>query len=807
VANRIAALAVLFLFAHILTLPPTLEDIDSINFALGVRDFEVARHQPHPPGYPVFIALGKVSTRLLQAFGVESAAPRALALWSVLSGAALIALLFALYHQLARDRSLAWWAMAIAVSSPLFWFTALRPLSDMTGLAFAVGAQVLLIAVLMPKGGGAGEPGAAESAAGPAHTGAPPNGSGATIDERRTVRRLILGAALCGFAAGVRVQTLALTAPLLAAAIIWPAAKLTLQVRSWALLAFGVGVLLWGIPLLAASGGLSNYLVTLGIQADQDFTGVVMLWTTRQVRVAISAFLYTFVWPWGSLEIGGLVLLLAVVGAIRAVRGAPRPLVILLIAFVPYAAFHLLFHETVTVRYALPLVVPLAFLAAYALDGLGRLGLPIAAATVVLVSLAITAPAARAYGRDGSPAFTMFERAVDGAAAGGPGAPAVVGMHAVMRRVDDWTPDTGGIGILRAPHGGEWLALVDHWRRQPASPVRFLAEPRHTDLALFDHQARSLEASGRWSFRELPFVAGTRPGPVDLYVMQPPGWMLDRGWALTAQVGGITARDGLGPHIRPSVAWVRARSEPSLLAIGGRNLMPAGGPAARVTLESRTGPIDAWNVVPGFFFRLVSLPLGTLEGDGYVPLQLRATPADQSGQLVPVALEQFDLQQDGTVMLGYVDGWHEPEHDPITARSWRWMSRAGTIWIRPVGREVTLTLAGESPLRYFSQAPVVRVLAGGIELSRFSPAADFTHVVRVPPEALAANGGQIVIESDLWFTPAERSGAGDRRQLALRMYGVSAAAAAPAPGASSRAAYPRSAAAPPRPPAVPTARD
>ena len=54
-----AALAVLFLAAHLSLLPPTLEDIDSVNFALGVRDFDVARHQPHPPGYPVFIALGQ----------------------------------------------------------------------------------------------------------------------------------------------------------------------------------------------------------------------------------------------------------------------------------------------------------------------------------------------------------------------------------------------------------------------------------------------------------------------------------------------------------------------------------------------------------------------------------------------------------------------------------------------------------------------------------------------------------------------------------------------------------------------------
>ena len=82
-----AALVLAFLAAHLAFLPRTLEDLDSINFALGVRHFDVAEHQPHPPGYPVFIALGKVSTGALRAAGVDAAAPRGLAIWSALGGA------------------------------------------------------------------------------------------------------------------------------------------------------------------------------------------------------------------------------------------------------------------------------------------------------------------------------------------------------------------------------------------------------------------------------------------------------------------------------------------------------------------------------------------------------------------------------------------------------------------------------------------------------------------------------------------------------------------------------------------------
>ena len=46
-------IAAVYLLAHLPFLAPSLEDIDSINFALGLRHFDPALRQPHPPGYPV----------------------------------------------------------------------------------------------------------------------------------------------------------------------------------------------------------------------------------------------------------------------------------------------------------------------------------------------------------------------------------------------------------------------------------------------------------------------------------------------------------------------------------------------------------------------------------------------------------------------------------------------------------------------------------------------------------------------------------------------------------------------------------
>ena len=756
--KQLGLLAVLFLIAHLVSLPRTLEDLDSINFALGVRDFDVARHQPHPPGYPVFIALAKLSNGVLSVAAIPASTVRGLAVLSALAGAALVWLLFALYRELSGEPAIAWWAMAVAVASPLFWFTALRPLSDMTGLALVIAAQMFLITALRA----ARPEGSSESTS--------------AVPATSQSMRLLAGAALTGFAAGIRAQTVMLTAPLLIAALAWPGTRIGLRDRVKAVGAVVAGALAWGIPLLVASGGLSSYLTALGAQAGEDFTGVVMVWTHRQARVAVNALLYSFVWPWGTYALGAAVLILAAIGFVRAALRAPLTLGLLLIAFVPYAVFHLLFHETITVRYALPLVVPVAFLAMFGAAGAGRLGLAVTALSLVVASLFVTLPAAREYARAGSPAFRAFE-AITGSAASGSasGSPStVIGMHAVMHRVEEWEREHHAARVVRGRHGREWLALVDHWRKEPDRPVKFVADPRRSDLVLLDPQTRTLETAERWSFPEMPFVAGTRPGAADLYTMRPPGWMLGPGWALTAEVGGVTARDALGPHIEPSVAWVRARAEPAALIIGGRNLGAPGDPSARLTLSGESGPIGEWDARPGYFLWHLPLPAGTILGSGYVPLRVSAAAADGSGRQVRVSLEQFDLQTDGVVMFGYGDGWYEPEYRLAEGRSWRWMAERARLWVRPVDRDVTLTIAGESPLRYFERAPAVRVLAAGVELTKFAPSSDFTQQITIPAKALTVAAGLLTFESDLWFTPAERGESPDPRHLALRIYSVTA---------------------------------
>jgi len=748
--KAIATLAVVFLAAHLFFLPPSLEDIDSVNFALGVADFDVAKHQPHPPGYPVFIALSKVSTSLLPSLHVSHPAARGLAVWSAICGALLTFFLYGLFRALVSEspglvsRWMPVCATVVTVMSPLYWFTALRPLSDMTGLAAAVVAQSLIVSLLSGLSG----PSALASAA-----------------------------FLSGLAIGIRSQTALLTLPLLGLALLLPRSGLRSHNRLAAVGAAALGVLVWAIPLVFASGGLGEYARALGSQAGEDFSGVVMLWTTRSKAAALDAAMYSFLWPWGHPVAGAIVMVIALVGFLRTLGVLPRALGLLIVGYAPYAVFHLLFQEAFTVRYALPLVVPIAFLALCAID-YGRATATVLATTAVVGwSVALSFPATLAYGTRSSPAFrALIEAARPGV---GPGEQSrIVGLHAVARRAVDWLQVAGAASgaeftprrVLRAPHGQEWLTLVQQWRSEPSSQIMFVADPRRTDLALLDPISRRRPLEFRWGFLEPPFVGGTRPGDSDLYSMLPPGWMLDRGWALTAEVAGVTARDGLGPHRKPSTAWVRARSEEATLLIGGRHLGAASDPPVQISLVLQSQPLETFDVTPGFFSRRIALRPGLLAGSGYLPLEVSSRAATGSNAVIPVALEQFDVQSPGMPMIAVDEGWYEPEYNPRTARTWRWTSEKAVLWVRPIGRNVTLTVSGESPLKYFDPPPVVVISAGEREVARFTPSSDFTQSVVLPADALAAADGRVVMTSDKFFVPAERGGSQDQRHLALRIY-------------------------------------
>jgi hypothetical protein len=779
-----AALALLFLALHLPFLPASLEDVDSINFALAIRDFDVPRHQPHPPGVPIYVA----ATKLVRF--VTPSETTALAVTAILAGAASVFALMAFYRRLDPAPIGAEWpilAALLAVTTPLFWFTAARPMNDMPGLAAAVGIQALTLAGAR-------------------------NGSALTAS-----------AFLAAFASGLRLQVAWLTVPLIVVVLFrrpafdWAVASRRILLASMA------GALCWVVPLAWLSGGPAAYWRALSNQGMEDLSGVVMLWTTPTPRQFLRALNREFVAPWGEPIIAIVVIVFALAGAARLARAAPGTLWTLVAAFGPYFVLDVLFQETATVRYALPLIVPVAYLTVRGLDMFvrhagpaprdrqvsvawaGRPGLAGAGLVrVVLVAgltganLFVAGRTLLAYSGREAPGFRMLDdmRAL----AGGHGsAGPVLAMHRRLefdlRRPILWLGDQVPRFDTRllSPPKREWLELVKYWNSGRRGEMWFLADPLRSDLALLDGPVRQgvyrwSEGASRPASWLLTLLGGTRPKEADWYVVRPPAWYLGEGWELTPETAGVAREAGVGPSRGPVYGWIRRRPEAMTLMVGGRNLTPDA-PPTRLRVAIDGWVIDEGLVSPGWFLKMLVVPPGVLTGSGdYATLTVEAVPARGAtdtasqgsagarptgpagaGSPAQVVIEQFDAESAGSLVFGYSDGWHLAEYSPETGRQWRWTSERAVILASGVpGRAIRLNLSGE--VEAASEARVTIRVAGQVVAAR-DVGSQFVLEETIPAELLRAPDAQIVLETDQSYVPAERSWRWtDRRRLGLKIF-------------------------------------
>jgi hypothetical protein len=738
-----SALAAIFLVAHLASLPPTLEDLDSMNFALGVRDFDPSKHQPHPPGYPVFIALGKLS------HAVWPSESGSLSFWGALFGALCVFPLVAIYRSIealdrtatdaGRDRRAAL-ATLVVVASPLFWFTALRPLSDVPGLGMALAAQACLVSAFVRR--------RRADSAGPA-----------AIAE--SGRLIVAGALIAGLAAGMRTQTIWLTLPLLGLVLLDRAGRGAAGALLGSAMTFSIGVLAWAIPLIVASGGLAAYRAAFAGQAAEQFTGLDIFLSNPTPRRMALGIVAALVGPWAAPPLGWIVIAVAIAGFALLVWRAPYAAALLLVAYVPYSIFHLIVQESIS-RYALPIVPAVGYLAVRGLSAAGPNAATFGSAAIVVASLLVTLPAARAYSQYPSPAYAAvddLQRRVSST----PGS--VVGAHQRFARVLE-TRDIGA-KVLPSPVMRESAELAAYWRGGGRAPVWYLADPARGDLELVDPLSRRVHAHYGWMFPREAFISGVRPDVLDLVsIDSPPGWFAETGWHLTPETLNLSEQQGRSE----GVAHIRNRPDAALLVLGGENFQAAGAKAARVSLAIGDRVLEEWDVPAGErFLRRIVLEPGTLAGDGpFTRLVVSYTGAD--GRPERVRLTQLMVASPQSVFHVEHAGWNEVEYSDQMQRRWRWTTARAETFVNAAGRDLTLTLSGESPLRYFETAPHVTIRAGNQVLAAAQPSSDFELNVKVPAAALAASDGMLTIETDQSFVPHERSGSPDRRTLGLRIF-------------------------------------
>jgi hypothetical protein len=752
VQKILAALALVFALAHIPFLAPSLEDIDSVNFALGVRDFDVATHRPHPPGYPVYIALGKIAAAIV-GFGSDAVPSmveaRALSLLSLAAGLCAIAALYRVFECLG-DPLAALAATAITVSCPLFWYMAVRPMSDLPGLAFALAALACLMAAWAHQrpsvDGDRRLPPAVMAASG---------------------RMIVAGAFLAAFAIGVRSQTMWLTLPVLVVVLFDRIGRGVAGALIGVTVAMVAGGLAWGIPLLVASGGLNAYLAALGTQAGEDFMSGEMLYTNPGPRAAALAVWRTAVDPWDSTALAAVVLTLAAAGTLQLLLRDRRSIAPILAMSAPYVIFHLLFQDTSFVRYALPLMPVIAYLAVRGLMLFSTAAVPIGAAIVSIAGVAIASPVLVAYSAEPSPTIRVLNAMHAEMRHTRPGA---LAMHQTFVRPLE-AEHVEFDRQLPAPPRLEWLELGKYWSSGATEPIWFLADPVRNDLALIDPHSREDATDVRWPLVARPAFGGMRPSAVRWYRLPAPGWFVEEGWALSPEAAGMSRLMGRGPHLDLITARVRRRFGPARLLIGGRNLAGPNDPAARFTLAIDGATFQQWEAAPGFFLQVFDIPAGRLSGDGALArLTVHSTPVSGSAP-IPTAIEQFDLQNAEELMWAYGSGWQEPESS-LQFGVWRWTSERATLRIIGPPQNLRITMWIESPLRYFDEAPVVRATAGNRELAVATLSASREWSFEAPADALAASAGEVTIETSRTFVPAERGGTGDLRSLGLRVFAI-----------------------------------
>ena len=128
------------------TAPRWPDDWDGVGFLESVRDFDLSRFRPHPPGYPVYVALLRVAAL------VAGSPMGAGVLVAVASGVATAALSWGSVRQLVGERA-AWMAAISIAVAPIAWRACSGVGSEAPALACAAACAWGLAAVRARPGG------------------------------------------------------------------------------------------------------------------------------------------------------------------------------------------------------------------------------------------------------------------------------------------------------------------------------------------------------------------------------------------------------------------------------------------------------------------------------------------------------------------------------------------------------------------------------------------------------------------------------------------------------------------------------
>jgi len=185
---------------------------DSVQFALALENYDVYLHQPHPPGYFLYVMAGKLLNYFIQDANVSFITI------SVIASALTVVAVYYLARAIFAEGT-AWWAGMLAVTSPLLWFY------GEVALSYIVAAFVnTWIALLCWD-----------------------------------TKKIYLSAILLGIGAGIRQDLFMFLFPLW----IFCLGRIGLRQLIIALIILSVTIGSWFVPMLISTGGAERYLAAV----------------------------------------------------------------------------------------------------------------------------------------------------------------------------------------------------------------------------------------------------------------------------------------------------------------------------------------------------------------------------------------------------------------------------------------------------------------------------------------------------------------------------------------------------------------
>lgn len=203
----------LFLFSlcmFLIFMSNHLDDWDSVQFALAIHDFDITKHQPHPPGYAAYIIMAKLLYMLVKNDIL------ALTLLSATFGSLTIVFTYLLARQLFNSQIALLASILLFINPTLFIFSIVA-MNDVVAVCFIVMASFFLLKGYENK------------------------------------KLFLVGALIAGFGVGVRPQNI----PIFMFVFVYSFFRVNgIKLKIYSLLVSFLGALIWLIPVIWTHGFL-----------------------------------------------------------------------------------------------------------------------------------------------------------------------------------------------------------------------------------------------------------------------------------------------------------------------------------------------------------------------------------------------------------------------------------------------------------------------------------------------------------------------------------------------------------------------